>query len=300
MKKKMLEYRKYSGLKILCKKCGFEIQNITGDGLKTDCKHPLEFQIYKAVLIEPGSGKKKTRNLKSLDYDGAVRELILFKEELANPIPHALLQVKKVEMPMGLVKCITIYLDYLSGVGVLEHEKRERSKMYIDNMGRYCAHFVKFLKFKKINTNTIRIDELTGELVAEYFKHVETKTESNSTFNDSFKPLKGLYHFLIEKRNYNVINPFKTVQHKAEGGEPMSLTMDEVERVKNAISPVDSVEEYKSGARKDRYKPWLKDAIDLALYTGIRREQIVVLKWSDVMCGANGEPEFSEVEQPKG
>jgi len=46
--------------------------------------------------------------------------------------------------------------------------------------------------------------------------------------------------------------------------------------------------------KKNRYKEWLPNAIDLALYVGVRLEQIAVLKWSDISCNETGEPLFIE------
>jgi len=79
MKKKRIEYRKYPGLKVLCKDCGYEIHNIGESGLKTDCRHPMESQVYKAVLKEPGTGRRKTKNLTASTFQEAGEQVNRFK-----------------------------------------------------------------------------------------------------------------------------------------------------------------------------------------------------------------------------
>lgn len=292
MKKKRIEYRKYPGLKILCRKCGYEIQNVGDKGLNTSCQHPLESQVYKAVLIEPGTGKRKTRILDASSHDEALVELLKFKEELRNPVPASLLRKEEKERPMTLAGCFAMYLDCLQGIGVFEFEKKDRSGAYIKAMAMNGRRFMTFLKSLGIDPNSIRVDEVTGQVVDQYYKHVKERTCSSNTLDHLFRPLKGLYKFLIDKKGYVIRNPFKNVHISQEGGNPRAIDYDDVMKIKRAITPKDSVEVFKKGYRKNRYRPWLSDAIDLALYTGLRREQIVEIKWSDVKCDSQGRPEY--------
>lgn len=292
MKKKRIDYRKFPGLKIICRKCGYEIHNIGESGLKTDCRHPLESQVYKAVLIEPRTGKRKTRILDASSYDEALAGLLKFKDELRNPVPSSLLRKDEKERPMTLSGCFAMYLDYLQGIGVFEFEKKNRSGAYIKAMAMNGRRFMKFLKSLGINPGSIRVDEVTGQVVDQYYKHVKELTDSSNTLDHLFRPLKGLYKFLIDKKGYVIRNPFKNVLFPMVNGNPKAIGYDEVVKIKRAITPEGSVEVFRNGTRKNRYRPWLSDAIDLALYTGLRREQIVEIKWSDVECDAQGRPEY--------
>ena len=81
---KRLEYRPYKGLQIVCKCCTKAIHKSMNS--YKGCSHPIDRQIYKAVIIDPYSGNRKTRDLKSKDFDGAIIELLAFKRELECPI----------------------------------------------------------------------------------------------------------------------------------------------------------------------------------------------------------------------
>ncbi len=295
MKKKQKDNRRFPGLRVRCRKCGYEIQNIGEDGHKTDCKHPEEYRVYKAVLINPADGRRKSKNLDAATYEDAVQELLRFKAELENPIPVELLRQEESERPMGLAKCLDMYMKFLHGIGVPIYMKRERDKQYLHNMLFYSKRFTDFLKSKGIKTSTLRIDEVTegtGSIVEQYYLDVKNKTKSPSTFNHHFRPLKGLYKFLIEKMDYDIINPFKNIPQLSEDTEPKAIEYADVEKIKSVISPAGDLLTFKNSTPKHMYREWLADAIDLALYTGVRREQLLVMKWSDVVCSPDGEPEY--------
>ena len=70
---KLLKYKKFAGLHIVCKKCSKHIE-ISQDAYK-GCKHPIERQRYKAIVSI--RGQRKTRDLKSLEYNEAINEIRL-------------------------------------------------------------------------------------------------------------------------------------------------------------------------------------------------------------------------------
>ena len=60
---KLLKYKKFQNLHIVCKRCGRHIE-VSQTPYK-GCIHPIERQKYKAVL--KANGGRKTRDLRSLD-----------------------------------------------------------------------------------------------------------------------------------------------------------------------------------------------------------------------------------------
>ncbi len=67
----------------------------------------------------------------------------------------------------------------------------------------------------------------------------------------------------------------------------------------DAITPENSYHVLPSGEKKIRYKPWLKQCYQLALETGLRREEFMCLQFSDIVLGDHGEPLFVKVENYK-
>ena len=57
----------------------------------------------------------------------------------------------------------------------------------------------------------------------------------------------------------------------------------------NAVERKSSLQSKRSDGRRDNmYEPWLTNAFKLFLYLGGRREEILNLKWSDIIEGPNG------------
>src|SRR5690349_2798045 len=124
---KILKYKKFAGLHIVCKKCNKLIE--VSQEVYKDCRHPIDRQRYKAILKQ--NGGRKTRDLKSLEYDAAIEELLEFKRELSNPIQFVT-QIPKVENKPELFKdCILMFSDWLENVDVPFFEQKIRSKEYI-------------------------------------------------------------------------------------------------------------------------------------------------------------------------
>jgi len=81
--KNELEYQKFKGLIVFCNKCR---RNIHHKQKGQKCNHPIDKQVYKAV-VRTGSGyERKTKILKSRDFDEAVKEFLEFKEQVKSPI----------------------------------------------------------------------------------------------------------------------------------------------------------------------------------------------------------------------
>ncbi len=69
---KLLKYKKFTGLHIVCKKCCKLIE--VSQAAYKGCDHPFDRQKYKAIIKV--NGARKTRDLKALEYDAAVKELL--------------------------------------------------------------------------------------------------------------------------------------------------------------------------------------------------------------------------------
>jgi integrase len=285
---KTLKYKKFSGLHIVCKKCGRHIE-VSQTPYK-DCGHPLERQKYKAVI--KANGTRKTRDFKSLDYDTAVKELLEFKDELSNPFKFIKTTTKTEVRPELLKECVMMYSDWLENVDVPKHQQRERSSGYVKSTVRYVLNFTDFLQANNVNLNKFKIYDLNDNIVGKYYEHLEPLCKSTSTYNHNTKALKNFNTFLIDKKGYLIPNYFKDVNLKYENATPISVNDDDFIKLLNAISDVDSVHVFKTGERKNMYRSYTKDAIELVAFTGMRIEESMILKYSDIVLGSDGKIEY--------
>jgi integrase len=69
---------------------------------------------------------------------------------------------------------------------------------------------------------------------------------------------------------------------------PTSIKDDDFKKLLDTISNKDSITIYPDGRRKNEYRPYTRDAIELVAYTGMRIEETMVLKFSDIVLDDEG------------
>ena len=229
---KILKYKKFKGLHIVCKKCSRNIE-VSQDEYK-GCNHPLDRQRYKAEVII--NGIRKTRDLKATDYNDAIIELAEFKKELLNPVKLSIAP-KVVECkPELLSDCIKMYADWLENVDVPKHQQIVRSNDYIKTTVRYVLNFSDFLITKKFKLNTFRIYDLNDDIIGKYYEHLEKNSKSDSTFNSNIKAMKSFNTYLINKKKYLIPNFFTEVKLKYVCTNPISVQDNDFIKLLNTIS----------------------------------------------------------------
>ncbi len=281
---KLLKYKKFAGLHIVCKKCGRHIE-VSQTPYK-GCIHPIERQKYKAVIKL--NGARKTKDLTSVDYDTAIKELLAFKDELSNPFKFISITPKAVNKLELLTDCVMMYSDWLENIDVPKHLQVKRTNEYVKTTVRYILNFTDFLKASKVNLNTFKIYDLNDEIVGLYYEHLEPLCKSTSTYNHNTKALKNFNSYLIDKKKYLIPNFFKDVSLKYENANPISVNDSDFIKLLDSISDVDSIHTFKTGERKNMFRPYTRDGIELVAFTGMRIEESMILKYSDIVLGDNG------------
>ena len=205
-------------------------------------------------------------------------------------------QIRKTleKKPMDWGYCKTLYLKNLNNIDVPRHKQRFRDPIYLKNTEMYLNRFEDFLKSDRVREKVSRVSQVTDSVVGKYYEYIEEVTNSNSSFNHHFKAIRTLFNFLIEEKEYQIKNPFKKVALRYQGTNPKTISKQDFEALLNIINEKDSILVYKSGARKNMYRPYLKFAYQLALYTGRRTEEIVNFKWSNIKCDEKNEPLYIE------
>jgi integrase len=74
-----------------------------------------------------------------------------------------------------------------------------------------------------------------------------------------------------------------------------SISWEEFEKVLELTTRENSYFTEKSGKIRNYYKPWLKTAFELGLYTGGRREEVVTMKWDGIKLTKSGDLSRIEV-----
>ena len=109
----------------------------------------------------------------------------------------------------------------------------------------------------------------------------------------------SFFNFLIEIEKVDIKNPFAVYQSKSVGSQKIeTITKDEFEGILECVDNSDSL--LKLGGKgevKNMYRDYLKVGFRLALLTGVRREELVDLRWSDIYI--SGETYFFMIKNKK-
>jgi len=285
---KILKYKKFAGLHIVCKKCNKLIE-VSQEAYK-DCKHPIDRQRYKAILKQNGS--RKTRDLRTLEYDTAIEELLEFKRELSNPVQFVS-QIPHIETKPELFKdCIMMFSDWLENVDVPFFEQKVRSREYIRDTVGYVCKLKIYLENNGHKTDKMTIYQVDKTIVNKYFEELYQKSKSIATYNHNIRALKGFYKFLIATKGYDLINPLQYAKLKNEAPNPINVDDNDFYKIMNCLTEENSIQIYKNGVRKNRYRPYIKEAFELIAYSGMRITEAISIKYSDIVLTKNGEIDY--------
>jgi len=284
---KILKYKKFVGLHVICKKCG-KIIEVNQDPYK-GCNHPIERQRYKAVI--KFNGVRRTRDLKSLDYTEAVKELIDFKDELKNPY---FLSIEEVSDHNNYFfnDFVLMFSDYMENVDVPRHEQKQRSSKHIKETVRYIQKLGRFIKSKGYETSTLKMTSISKHLLGDYYGYLEGITKKPSTFNHHIRALKQFYNFLIDEKGLDIPNIPSKMKLKYESPNPVSISVSDYRKILSKISEENSVQTLGNGVKKNRYRSYTKHGIELCAYSGMRLEEVAILKYSDIHYDNEGNPEY--------
>jgi len=272
--------------------CGFSKKNFS------ICKFSEKHK-YKISVHIPGTTKgTTTKILEASTYNNAVSEAILFQNEIKQAVSTAPFQeeIPKSERVL-LLQAQVDYIDFRQNIDVPEHLKTEVSDDHVKEIVYCFKLFNKALEQYKINKKLIQLRAI-NDLVVGYFHSylLNTMKYSGSTYDNKMGVLKTFFDWALENFKLNIKNPFGKVKSRKTFKSRDTITHTEFLALLEKISPENGKMFYQGKRRenKNRYKPFLKDAIKLGLYTGGRREEIIAMKWNMIKL-IDGEPAYIEV-----
>lgn len=319
MKRKKLPTKKHKGLYIYCTDCKkyFSWTNrtikqksgestteeaICGDSKKkfSSCKSFVKHRFKSRIHIPGSNDRKASRTFEATSYADAVIQAIEFEKEFKMNIK--LDQTNDASYKRHyLFDTQIMYLDFLDNIGVPEHQKIKRSERYIKEIQKSLLLFNESLTKNKINKKTTILEKISENHVGYFHEYLlKDKGYSNKTYNKSMSILRGFLKWGIKKFGLNIHNPFDDVRTRSVAVKKDTITKQEFKDLLDIISPENgsATTGIKNPKSRNRYKPYLKDGIELALHTGGRREEIVELKWS-MIHEINHEPTYIKVRNLK-
>ena len=257
---------------------------------------------FKVRAHVPGTKSRKlTKILDTRSYNEAVIKSIEFQneclEELKGNIDQGKITIKRIYLIDSQIE----YLDYLTVVGVPEHQKVVRTNDYIKEIKNCLLLFNESLANAKINTKIMRLDRI-DEIHVGYFHTflLENMAYSNKTYNGKIGALRSFFKWAIKQYKLKIINPFEGVRNRTVSSENKTISKKEFQDLLDIITPEKGLLQLggKTKEVKQMYKEYLRDGIELCLHTGGRREEVVELKWN-MIHEINGKPGYITINNFK-
>ncbi len=292
------------GLYTFCNKCKTLTKSgqckSTGKSLKT-CPNP-ESHVFKAIFSIPGSDgrKRKTRVFDTKDVKEAIKLTLDFEKELMNQDYQKVPEPETPVKPTKLIECMALYIGYLNNENVQEHQIKKRSSAHIKEVERFLKYFCLAIKKNRLDHSTLLISRVDDSIVGMFHSYLlEDLGYSNKSYNKAMAQLRQFMNWLIDKHGYTLSNPFAEVARKREVTDKSVITKSEMEALLASLSPENGCQELSTGEKKYHYFPWLKHAFRLALETGLRREEFMTLKFSQIQLDEQGNPSYITQENFK-
>ena len=286
MRKIYLPKNPYKGLKIYCNKC---------KRYNPKCNHIDELS-YRAVVHIPGTKNgTKIKTLISTKYEDAVKEIIDVINELKSNDYKGVKDVESNEYT--IIGAILKYNQYLSGKYELRHLVKNVSEAHRKETMRFIKLFCNTLKDNH-NFEIMRVRDVSVKDVSKFYERLESKY-SPRTFNKCMIALKGFFKFVIQIEKVDMKNPFEVYQSKSVLNKKVeTITKEEFQNILENITEENStIKLGGKGEEKNMYRDYLKVSFKLFLLTGLRREELVELKWSDIYY--SGETYFFMINNKK-
>jgi integrase len=147
---------------------------------------------------------------------------------------------------------------------------------------RYCRYFSQNVN-KATDITKFRVKDVSRKEVSSFYIWAKKKYKEK-TLKKCMSTLRGFFEFLIDVEEIDMRNPFRTyVVPESVSSVIETITKQEFESVLQAVDTADPILKLGGkGEKKDMYRPYLKHAYKLFLLTGCRREELVVMRWSDI------------------
>jgi integrase len=267
---------------------------VTGKPL-SQCKHGDQ-HIYKVYVHVPGTkNQRRTKKLETRDLNEAIKQAIEFEKEVkSGSLPSLKIEGKEnverqerqnQERPYLLVQAFARYIGWLHNEGVPPQLIKERSEESIKDVERALKQCVVSLKENEYDLSRLRVEDLNDEAVGKVYSTLENRKVANRTFNKYFGFYTSFFKWYTEEYDIPIRNPFVKVKRRNLNPKPKAITYKEYEALLSRIAPENGIKEYNYGVKPTRnlFRPWLADGIRLGLETGRRREEIIKLKWKDII-----------------
>ena len=195
---------------------------------------------------------------------------------------------------------IARYIGFKNNEGLPSFQRRELSHDYKKNIELAFKILVQSLQNNRYDLDNLRVNDLNAEIVGKIYDFIMQLGLSDRSINKYLSYYTSCINWYKDEYEVSFKNWFEKIKRHQLNPKPESISKSEHERLMEQITPEKGIREYENGVKHMRnfYRSWLADGFRLALETGRRREEIINLKFKDII-EENGIPIYIIYEDIK-
>lgn len=179
-----------------------------------------------------------------------------------------------------LHECIDKFLYFKRNPG---KNRKPISEATINNYELHLTHLEYALSKKSIDSAIAKITAIDNNISEIIFQYIKKLHQSATTQKSYFTTYKNFCNYIIDEENIRINNPFNGWRFEKSEKVNEVIYEREFNDLLKAIKTKPKTQEDATGKIRNMYYDWLEDGIKLGLYTGARRQEVVAVKWSDIV-----------------
>lgn len=266
---------KQTGLFIFCNACKSPTDGTCIKGGKCD----PERQVYKIRVHVPGTKHgAKTKVLPVRDEKSAVKMAIEIYSDF--------------KAQRSIDESSYYLFDYI--LRFLEFKKqpsKNRKPISDDTISDYALHLEHLttaMMEAGYNPKAYEASILNDTVAKIAFEYLKEKYPSSVTHKKYFGTFQTFCNYLIKDEKVITSNPFSGWHFDKKVSNNEVIYENEFNKLFKVIDTKDRYMVEPSGIKRKMYYEWLKPALKLSLFTGGRRQEIPIVKWTDIYPNKSG------------
>ncbi len=189
-------------------------------------------------------------------------------------------------IPRLFIHAAAHYVSWLRGENVPEHHaKHIRSIAHVKDVQRAIEMFTACMQRNGFNMKEVTMEQISDDMVRIFHAYlIKEKRYNNRTYNKYVGHLTSMFTWFPKEFSVPINNYFEKAERRdTHNSNPLSITCEKFTEILKVTNSKNGVKVYPNGEKRYLYRDYLIPAWRLGLETGRRREEIISMKFNDII-----------------
>jgi integrase len=183
---------------------------------------------------------------------------------------------------------IAKFMAFLSNENVHKQKQGHRNEKTRNEVLGSLKHLVIGLKNNKQDTSKLKAANIDDDHVEMFYKYIEDLRLGNRMYNKLMSHARRCWQYGIDHLKIAMPNIFNTVETKPLHYEPVAFPHRLLDPLLEVVKKENGEGKDKNGWKRDYYYEFVRDAFLVASETGLRRDELTALKYSNIIIEKDG------------